>query len=95
MPHGPRFFLLSLESGQRRGAEDALWAAVRRFHEGVLLALDRLAIAEASESPEVADLQAGVASLEALIVFTRQLATASDGAAGVNPPEGRTRAFQR
>jgi two-component system chemotaxis response regulator CheB len=65
---------MSLESKQREGAEEALWSAVRRLQERLLLTHDQLVLAEAARSPLVEELRARTIRLEAAIEATRQFA---------------------
>jgi two-component system chemotaxis response regulator CheB len=75
---GHAFSSLSLESQQRIGAEEALWAAVRRLQERLLLTQDQLFLAEAARSPQATELRARVTRLEAAVEATRHLATHCD-----------------
>ena len=75
---GHAFSALSLESQQRIGAEEALWAAVRRLQERLLLTQDQLSLAEGARSPQAVELRARVSRLEAAVEATRQLAIHPD-----------------
>jgi two-component system chemotaxis response regulator CheB len=75
---GHAFSAMSLESKQREGAEEALWSAVRRLQERLLLTHDQLALAEAARSPLVEELRARMVRLEAAIGATRQFALTSE-----------------
>ncbi|WP_128593986.1 chemotaxis protein CheB [Paraburkholderia kirstenboschensis] len=74
---GHAFSALSLESEQRSGAENALWAAVRRLEERLLLTEEQLSLAEAARSPEVSKLRVQKDGLQAAVEVTRQLALES------------------
>jgi len=71
---GHAFSAMSLESQQRTGAEDALWSAVRRLQEKLLLVQDQLSLAEAAHSPDALVLRAELAPLEVAIEAVRQMA---------------------
>lgn len=68
---------MSLESEQRSGAENALWSAVRRLEERLLLTEEQLSLTEAAQGPEVSELRAQKDRLQAAIEVTRQLALES------------------
>ena len=71
---GHAFSAMSLEEQQRSGAENALWSAVRRLEEKLLLAHEQLALAEATHSTEAPALCAEIAPLETAIEAVRRLA---------------------
>ncbi|MBC8751799.1 MULTISPECIES: chemotaxis protein CheB [Paraburkholderia] len=71
---GHAFSALSLESEQRSGAENALWSAVRRLEESLLLIEEQLSLGEAARSPGTTELRARKERLQAAIEETRQLA---------------------
>ena len=68
---------MSLELQQRTGAEDALWAAVRRLEEKLLLIREQLTLAEATGSSDVLALRAEMAPLETAIETVRRVAIQS------------------
>jgi two-component system chemotaxis response regulator CheB len=74
---GHAFSAMSLESRQRSGAEDALWSAVRRLEEELLLVRDRLSLAEATHSDDAEALRDEIAPLEAAVEAVRRLALES------------------
>jgi two-component system chemotaxis response regulator CheB len=74
---GHAFSAMSLESQQSTGAEDALWAAVRRLEEKLLLIREQLTLAEATGSSEVQALRAEMAPLETAIETVRRVAIQS------------------
>lgn len=74
---GHAFSAMSLESQQSTGAEDALWAAVRRLEEKLLLIREQLSLAEATGSCEVLALRAEMAPLETAIETVRRVAIQS------------------
>jgi two-component system chemotaxis response regulator CheB len=65
---------MSLESKQRDGVEEALWSALRRLQERLLLTQDQLLLAQAARSPDVEQLRARTARLDMAVEATRQLA---------------------
>jgi two-component system chemotaxis response regulator CheB len=83
---GHAFSAMSLESKQREGAEEALWSAVRRLQERLLLTQDQLVLAEAARSPLVEELRARIVRLEAAIDTTRQFAITPEISYADNAP---------
>ena len=74
---GHAFSTMSLQSQQRTGAEDALWAAVRGLEDKLLLIREQLSLAEATGSCEVLALRAEKAPLETAIETVRRVAIQS------------------
>jgi two-component system chemotaxis response regulator CheB len=74
---GHAFSAMSLEAEQRSGAEDALWSAVRRLEEKLLLVQEQLSLAETTNSAEARAFRAELAPLEAAIEALRRLAIES------------------
>lgn len=74
---GHAFSALALEREQSSGAENALWAAVRRLQERLLLLEEQLSLAEAAHSPGTSELRARKGRLHTAIEVTRQLALES------------------
>ncbi|MEW9582374.1 hypothetical protein [Paraburkholderia sp. DGU8] len=74
---GHAFSALWLKSQQRTGTEDALWAAVQRLEEKLLLIREQLSLAEATGSGEVLALHAEMAALETAIETVRRVAIQS------------------
>jgi two-component system chemotaxis response regulator CheB len=74
---GHAFSAMSLEAEQRSGAENALWSAVRRLEEKLLLAHEQLSLAETTHSVDVSAFRAEIAPLEIAIETVRCLAIES------------------
>ncbi|MFM0220266.1 MULTISPECIES: hypothetical protein [Paraburkholderia] len=71
---GHAFSALSLDCEQRSGAENALWSAVRRLEERLLLTEEQLSLTAAVGSPDASELRAQKGRLQSAIEVTRQLA---------------------
>jgi two-component system, chemotaxis family, protein-glutamate methylesterase/glutaminase len=71
---GHAFSAMSLKEQQRSGTEDALWSAVRRLQEKLLLVQDQLSLAETTDSAGAPALRAEIAPLENAIRTVRRLA---------------------
>ena len=76
---GHAFSAMSLEAEQRSGAENALWSAVRRLEEKLLLAHEQLSLAETTHSVDASAFRAEIAPLEIAIETVRRLAIESVG----------------
>ncbi|WP_244818683.1 chemotaxis protein CheB [Caballeronia sp. Lep1P3] len=74
---GHAFSAMSLEAEQRSGAENALWSAVRRLEEKLLLAHEQLSLAETTHSVDASAFRAEIAPLEIAIETVRRLAIES------------------
>jgi len=74
---GHAFSAMSLEAEQRAGAENALWSAVRRLEEKLLLAQQQLHLAETEHSADASAFFAEIAPLEVAIETVRRLAIES------------------
>jgi two-component system chemotaxis response regulator CheB len=74
---GHAFSAMALESQQRTGAENALWSAVRRLEEKLLLAREQLSHAEATGDSDVLSLLAELGPLETAIEAVRRIAIES------------------
>ncbi|MFM0441124.1 chemotaxis protein CheB [Paraburkholderia strydomiana] len=82
---GHAFSAMSLEAAQRSGAENALWSAVRRLEEKLLLVQEQLSLAEATNSADASAFRAELAPLEAAVEAVRRLAIES---AATMPDQG-------
>jgi two-component system chemotaxis response regulator CheB len=71
---GHAFSAMSLEAEQRSGAEKALWSAVRRLEEKLLLVHEQLSLAETTHSADAPAFRAEIAPLETAIEAVRRLA---------------------
>jgi two-component system chemotaxis response regulator CheB len=71
---GHAFSAMSLEAEQRSGAEKALWSAVRRLEEKLLLVQEQLSLAETTYSADAPAFRAEIAPLEIAIEAVRRLA---------------------
>lgn len=74
---GHAFSAMSLEAEQRAGAENALWSAVRRLEEKLLLAQEQLHLAETECSADASAFLAEIAPLEIAIETVKRLAIES------------------
>jgi two-component system chemotaxis response regulator CheB len=74
---GHAFSAMSLEEQQRSGAEDALWSAVRRLQEKLLLVQEQLSLAESTDSEDAQAIRAEIVPLETAIQAVRRLAIQS------------------
>nr|WP_310358497.1 chemotaxis protein CheB [Paraburkholderia strydomiana] len=74
---GHAFSAMSLEAEQRAGAENALWSAVRRLQEKLLLAQQQLHLAETEHSADASAFLAEIVPLEIAIETVRRLAIES------------------
>jgi two-component system chemotaxis response regulator CheB len=74
---GHAFSALALEAEQRSGAENALWSAVRRLEEKLLLAQEQLSLAETTHSADAPAFRAEIAPLEIAIEAVTRLAIES------------------
>ena len=82
---GHAFSAVSLEWEQRKGAENALWSAVRHLQESLLLIEEQVSLAEVARSPEVSELRTRRDRLQAAIEATRQLALESSTSTSEKP----------
>ncbi|MDR5735959.1 chemotaxis protein CheB [Caballeronia sp. LZ025] len=74
---GHAFSAMALEAEQRSGAENALWSAVRRLEEKLLLAQEQLSLAETTHSADAPVFRAEIAPLEIAIIAVTRLAIES------------------